>query len=273
MPIAITGATGKLGSLVIHRLLQQVPSEQIIACVRQPEKAARYAELGIEVRVCDYDDPDTIGKALQGASKLLLISGSNPEDTIRMRQHAHVIEEAKKAKVEHLLYTSFAFAESGKNLMTHMHLATEHAIKASGIPYTLLRNALYSDFVGALGLDAAIAQGELVVPPGDWVFNTVTRDDLADGIAEVLTGPDHQSKTYEFTASITWNFTQLTEVLSEKAGKKVSLRYDPEKRNWLYGFLRTIDTSSTSADLATLIGRPAASLKESILPYLNCDAL
>ncbi|MDF2662790.1 MAG: NmrA family protein [Paenibacillus sp.] len=269
MPIVITGANGKLGSLVIRKLLQHVSAKGITACVRQREKAAQFAELGIEVRECDYDDPDTIGHALQGASKLLLISGSNPEDTIRMRQHAHVIEEAKKAKVEHLLYTSFAFADSGKNSMTHMHLATEHAIKASGIPYTFLRNALYSDFVGALGLDAAIAQGELVVPPGEWIFNTVTRDDLAAGIAEVLSGPDHQRKTYELAASSTWNFTQLTEVLSEKAGKKVSLRYDPEIRNWLYGFLRTIDTSSPSADLAKLIGRPTAALKESILPFLN----
>lgn len=269
MTIAITGANGKLGSLVIRKLLQQAPSERIIACVRHREKAAHFAELGIEVRVCDYDDPDTVGRALQGVSKLLLISGSDPENTVRIRQHAHVIEQAKKAKVEHLLYTSFAFADSGKNPMTHMHLATEQAILASGIPCTFFRNALYSDFIGALGLETAIDQGELVVPPGDWVFNTVTRDDIAAGIVEVLSGKGHQSKTYEFTASSTWDFLQLTEVLSVKAGKRVSLRFDPGIRNWLFGFLRTIDTSSISPDLARLTGSPTAALKETIMPYLK----
>ncbi|NOU93554.1 NAD(P)H-binding protein [Paenibacillus sp. LMG 31456] len=269
MSIIITGANGKLGTLIIKHLLEKVPANQIIACVRHPEKAFEYLARGIEVRYCDYDQPESLAEAFVGASKLLLISSSNNNDTIRVRQHAHVIEAAKKAKVEHILFTSFAFLGMGNISPSHLYLATEHAILTSGIPYTFLRNALYTDFVGVLGLNEAITKGELVTYPGNWLFNTVTRNDLASGIAAVLSSPDHTNKTYELTAPRSWSFEELAMILSELAGKPVSYRQDPQVQNWIYGFLNKIDTSSTALDLEILIGGPVATLKESIRPFIT----
>ncbi|MNI14782.1 Quinone oxidoreductase 2 [compost metagenome] len=268
MSIAITGATGQLGTLIIKQLLQKVSADQIIACVRHPEKAKKFLEQGIEVRFCDYDQPESLEQAFAGASKLLLISSSNKDDTIRLRQHVHVIEAAKKSQVKHLLFTSFAFLGVGTITPSHLYLATEHAILTTGIPHTFLRNALYTDFVGVLGLDAAIATGELITYPGDWKFNTVTRHDLALGIAAVLAEQGHTNKTYELTAPRPWTFNDLAIVLSELTGKPISLRQDPQIQNWMYGFLGKIDTSSTSADLERLIGGPITTLKESIKPFI-----
>ncbi|OAS15836.1 NAD(P)H-binding protein [Paenibacillus oryzisoli] len=268
MSIVITGANGKLGSLIMKQLLKKVSADQIIACVRQPDKAEEYLKQGIEVRFCDYDKPESLDQSFAGASKLLFISSSNTDDTIRLRQHAHVIEAAKKAKVEHLLFTSFAFPGKGLISPTHLYLATEHAILTTGIPYTFLRNALYTDFVGVLGLDAAIAGGELSVYPGDWKFNTVTRHDLALGIAAVLTESGHENKTYELTAPHSWTFNDLAVALSDLSCKPVSLRQNPQIQNWIYGFLGKINTSSTSSDLEKLIGGPVTSLKESIKQFI-----
>lgn len=67
--------------------------------------------------------------------------------------------------------------------MTHLHLATEHAIRTTGIPYTFLRSGLYMDFIEALDLHAAMSTGHLRVQPGSWQFNAVTRSDLAAAIA------------------------------------------------------------------------------------------
>lgn len=269
MSIVITGANGKLGSLIIKQLLQKVSADQIVACVRNLENAKEFLEQGIEVRLCDYDKLETLDQAFTGASKLLLISSSNKDDTIRLRQHAHVIEAAKKSQVEQLLFTSFAFLGSGSISPSHLYLATEHAILTSGIPHTFLRNSLYTDFVGVLGLDAAIATGELSIYPGDWNFNTVTRNDLALGIAAVLSEPGHQNKTYELTAPRPWTFNDLAIVLSELSGKPVSIRQDPQIQNWIYGFLGKINTSSTSADLERLIGGPVTTLKESINQFIT----
>ena len=71
--IVITGATGQLGRLVITGLLEKLPAEQIVAAVRSPEKAA---DLEIPVRKADYDEPETLISALNGADKVLLISSS-----------------------------------------------------------------------------------------------------------------------------------------------------------------------------------------------------
>jgi NAD(P)H dehydrogenase (quinone) len=269
MSIIITGANGQLGGLIIEHLMKKVPANQIIACVRQPEKAAEYVERGIEVRYGDYDQPESLAEAFTGASKLLLISSSNADDTVRIRQHAHVIEAAKKAKVEHILFTSFAFPGIGFITPTHLYLATEHAILTSGIPHTFLRNALYTDFVGVLGLDEAITSGELVTHPGDWLFNTVTRNDLALGIAEVLSTPGHKHMTYELTAPRPWGFQELAKLLSELTGKTITHRQDPQIQHWIYGFLGKIDTSSTSLDLERLIGGPVTTLKASIQPFIK----
>ncbi|OPH50579.1 NAD(P)-dependent oxidoreductase [Paenibacillus ferrarius] len=264
MSIVITGANGKLGSLIINELLQIISADQIVACVRNPDKAEVFVKQGIEVRLCDYDQPESLGQAFAGASKLLIISSSNQDDTIRFRQHAHVIEAAKKAKVGHLLFTSFAFLGAGDIAPSHLYLATEHAIQTTGIPYTFLRNSLYTDFVGVLGLEAALATGELRIYPGEWKFNTVTRHDLAQGIAVVLSQPGHENKTYELTAPRSWTFDDLKTALYELSGKSVHVRQDPQIQNWIYGFLSKIDTSSTSTDLEKLIGGPVTSLKESL---------
>lgn len=269
MTIAITGANGKLGSLIISRLLQKLPPDSIIACVRQPETAKPFEKQGVQVRFCDYDQPDSLSQAFDGIAKLLVISSSHRDDTVRLRQHAHVIEAAKMAKVERLFYTSFAFLGEGSMSLAHLHLATEHAIRTTGIPYTILRNGLYADFVQALDLEAAIQKGELCTYPGDWQFNSVTREDLAAGITATLTGYGHENKTYELAAPAAWTFTELAAVLSELADRPISWRQDPGIVHWLYGFLGKIDTSSTSADLERLIGRPVMSLKETVRSFLS----
>ncbi|MEW9699864.1 hypothetical protein [Paenibacillus sp. SI8] len=128
--------------------------------------------------------------------------------------------------------------------LTHLHRATEHGILTTGIPHTFLRNALYTDFVGVLGLDTALATGELRTYPGDWKFNTVTRHDLAIAIAAVLAGSGHLNRP-------------------------VTFRQDPQIHNWIYGFLSQIDTSSTSADLETLIEGPATTLKDSLRAFIT----
>ncbi|GGH15202.1 NmrA family NAD(P)-binding protein [Paenibacillus segetis] len=273
MSIIITGATGKLGSLIIEQLLRKVSADQIIAGVRHPqsERAQCYIKQGIDVRICDYDQPETLHQAFDGVSKLLLISSSNPDDTVRLRQHAHVIEAAKKCNIEHLLYTSFAFLGDGidSTSLHHLHLATEHAILTTGLPYTFLRNALYIDFVGILGLDAAIAKGELSIYPGDWKFNVVTRHDLAVGIATILSESCHENKTYELTAPRPWTFEELAIALSKLTGKSISLRQDTQIQNWIYGFLAKINTSSTSVDLERFIGGPVTPLTDSIKPFIG----
>ena len=106
MTIAVTGATGKLGRLVIAGLKAKRPATEIVALARNPAKAS---DLGVAVREADYAKPETLARALTGVDTLVLISSS--EIGQRAAQHRNVIEAAKKAGVKRIVYTSLLHAE------------------------------------------------------------------------------------------------------------------------------------------------------------------
>lgn len=270
MKIMILGATGQLGSLIIKELRERVPAGRIIAGVRKLEHTVHLREQGIEVRYADYDQPESLDEALHGVNRLLLISSSHTDDSIRLVQHKRVIEAAKRCGVEHILYTGFAFPRqvSGQKTADNVHTLTEQAIVESGLEHTFLRNALYIDFVGVLGLKEALVSGELITAPGEWRFNSVTRGDLALATAHVLAEGKPGNRIYELARAHTWNFADLAEVLTEAAGRPVVHRQDAGVQHWIYAFMSKLDTSSTSGDLERLMGRPATSLKDSVLPFL-----
>lgn len=271
MKIMITGATGQLGSLIIENLRSRIPAEQIVAGVRKLEQAAYLREQGVEVRYADYDVTESLDEAFRGISRLLLISSSNTDDGIRLIQHKRVIDAAKRSGVGHILYTGFAFPRqrSEQSNPDNVHTLTEQAIIDSGLEYTFLRNALYIDFVGVLGLKEALSSGELITAPGEWKFNSVTRGDLALAAAAVLLEGEPGNPIYELAAAHTWDFVDLTEVLTGVAGKPVVHRQDAAAQHWIYAFMSKLDTSSTSGDLERLMGRPVTPLKESIMPFLT----
>ncbi|MGG4492582.1 NmrA family NAD(P)-binding protein [Brevibacillus reuszeri] len=269
MTITVTGASGKLGSLIVRQLLQKVEANDITLCVRDPKKALLYQELDVDIRQIDYDSPESLQQAFTHTSRLLFISSPHMDDTVRIRQHSHVVEAAKKANVEHIIYTSFAFPEKSDISLTHLHLATEHAIRTTGIPYTFLRNALYADFIAQLGLGVATRTGELITYPGIDGFNSVTREDLALAAANILTNDAHKNQTYELTASRPWHFADLVQALTEITGAPITHREDSRADNWLYRFLSRIDTTSTTNDLETLIEKPTVSLYEAVRQILT----
>ena len=95
--IVVTGATGELGKLVVKHLLEKVPANQIAVSVRSVEKASALADLGIEVRYGDFNDPASMEQSFAGASKLLLVSTPPEDDSIRrIRKHVLLLKQLKK---------------------------------------------------------------------------------------------------------------------------------------------------------------------------------
>ncbi|UOQ68897.1 SDR family oxidoreductase [Hymenobacter volaticus] len=221
MRIAITGATGQLGRLVIEKLKATAPADQIVALVRTPAKAA---DLGVETREADYSQPATLEAALAGVDTLLLISSS--EVGQRITQHRNVIEAAKKAGVQRIVYTSVLHADNSPLSLAEEHRATEADLKSSGVVYTLLRNGWYTEnYTGSV--HGSVAGGALLGSAKDGKISSATRADFADAAVAVLTGQGHENKTYELAGDESYTLTELAAEISRQTGKDIPYRNLP----------------------------------------------
>ncbi|MDO5622144.1 MAG: SDR family oxidoreductase [Paracoccus sp. (in: a-proteobacteria)] len=282
--IAITGASGQLGRLVIAALLDSQPADQIIAVVRNPDSVADLAAQGVQVRRADYSDQPALEAAFQGADKLLLISSS--EVGQRAAQHRNVIAAAKAAGVGLLAYTSLLHADRSALLLAEEHRTTEAELAASGLPYVLLRNGWYTENYLA-GLPAALEHGALIGAAGQGRIASATRADYAAAAAAVLTRPDQAGKTYELSGDSAYTLADFAAELSRQTGRQIPY-VNMTQADYAaalagagipQGFAEVLAQSDAAAadgglfgdsgDLATLIGRPTTPLAEAMAAALR----
>ncbi|WJV64580.1 SDR family oxidoreductase [Pectobacteriaceae bacterium C52] len=217
--IAITGATGQLGHLVINILLKTIPPDQIIAAVRNPDKASELAAQGVIVRLADYNRPETLEAAFVGVDKLLLISSS--EVGQREKQHKAVIQAAKKAGVGLIAYTSLLHADTSPLGLGVEHRATEAALKDSGIPYVLLRNGWYTENYAA-STASALAHGAFIGAAGEGRIASAPRKDYAEAATVVLQLDDQAGKVYELAGDSSYSLAEFAAEISKQSGKNVN---------------------------------------------------
>jgi len=277
--IAITGATGQLGRLVIQNLLNTVPASQIVAAVRNRAKAAELAALGVQVRQADYAQPATLEAAFQGVTKLLLISSS--EVGQRAAQHAAVIAAAQKAGVKLLAYTSILHADTSPLGLAVEHKATEAALRASGLPHVLLRNGWYTENYTA-SVPAALQYGAVLGSAKDGRIASAARADYAAAAAAALTQDGQAGKVYELAGDTAYTLAELAAEIVKQSGKPVVYSDLPEaayaaalvQAGLPEGFAALLADSDVGASqgalyddshqLSHLIGRPTTPLADGV---------
>ncbi|WP_313397039.1 SDR family oxidoreductase [Atlantibacter hermannii] len=277
--IAVTGATGQLGQLVINELLTTHNAQDIVAIVRNPAKAQAFAQKGVQVREADYGNSAALAQALQGVEKLLLISSS--EVGQRAPQHRNIINAAKSAGVQLIAYTSLLHADTSPLGLRAEHIETENDLAQSGIPFVLLRNGWYSENYLA-SVPAALEHGAFIGSAGDGKIASASRQDYAAAAAKVLSLDNQAGKVYELAGDEAWTLTELAEKLSALTGKSVVYQNLSEadfaaalqNAGLPEGFARLLADSDVGASkgglyddshqLSRLIGRPTTSIDDSL---------
>jgi len=223
--IAVTGASGKLGSATIRILLERkVAPANIIAIVRDPAKVMALAALGVEIRRGDYTDPASLENALRGIDRLAFISSSALGEE-RVLHHGNVVKAAKLARVGHIFYTSVIKpAAQAKFAASPGHLFTEELIAESGLAHTFLRNNLYMDLVPIM-FGGALATGTLAHNGGDGRIGFIARQDIAAALAAVLTSEGHAGHAYSITAPMPYGLGDIAAALGKASGTRVA--YEP----------------------------------------------
>jgi NAD(P)H dehydrogenase (quinone) len=223
MTIAITGASGQLGRLVVDKLKAWVSAKEIVALARTPAKAAG---LGVAVRQADCARPDTLASALSGIDTLLLISSSEVGE--RAVQHRNVIEAAQHAGVKRIVYTSLLHADRSPLSLAEEHRDTEAALKASDIPFTILRNGWYTENYTA-AVNGAVSAGALIGSAGGGRISSAPRADYAEAAVAVLTSLGHEGMTYELAGDDAYTLTDLAAEISRQTGKVIPYKDLPER--------------------------------------------
>lgn len=279
MSIAVTGATGQLGTLVIEELLLRREPKEVVALARDPQKGQTFADQGVDVRRFDYTEPDALREGLQGVERLLLISSS--EVGQRFVQHRNVIDASRDTGVKRIVYTSAPHATTSALVLAPEHKATEEYLIESGVDYTIVRNNWYHENY-LQNVDVVRATGTLVAAAGDGLVASASRADYAAGAVVVLTEDGHAGQVYEFSGDTAWHYDELAAALSEVAGRDVVYRpvSQAELVTELVGvgidepiaqFVAALDAniaagalSEIDPVLSELIGRPTTPLAETL---------
>ncbi|WP_153915963.1 SDR family oxidoreductase [Shewanella sp. TC10] len=193
MNIAITAASGQLGSAIVKALLKITPKENIIALARTPENAKH---LNVEVRPGDYNEPLQLEQSLQSVDVLLLVSGMDAPDK-RINQHRNVIEAAKKAGVRKIVYTSVQGAEENTAFspVIQSNRQTEQDVRDSGLDWVIGRNGIYIE-PDIEYIDSYKKLGFIANCANDGKCGYTTRSELGFAYACMLTNDKHNSQTY-----------------------------------------------------------------------------
>lgn len=223
--ILVTGATGQFGKSVIDFLLKKgISSTDIVALVRDVEKATELKNQGVFLRTGDYDNYTSLVNAFKGVEKLFFVSGSDIMN--RNAQHENVVSAAKEAGVRHIIYTSFLGNDETETsplwIVIESHLKTEAWLKESGLDYTILKNTLYMDLVPAFLGENVLESGVIYLPAGNGKVGAVLRSEMAEATASILTSENHSGKTYEFTNSEAFSYKEVAQQLSEITGKTIN---------------------------------------------------
>ncbi|MFB7947521.1 NAD(P)H-binding protein [Kitasatospora phosalacinea] len=287
MSIVVTGATGQLGRLVIDELLARVPASEVAAAVRDEQKAADLAARGVELRLADYDRPETLAAAIRPGDTVLLVSGS--EVGRRVAQHTAVIAAAQAAGAARLVYTGVLGGPDADFRLADEHKATEQLILDSGLPYTFLRNGWYTENYTAL-IPVQLEHGVAGSTAGGRI-GSASRADYAAAAAAVLTGEGHENRAYELSGDEAWTLEEYAAELSRQSGRAVAHHELPAEANLgvltgaglppqLAEILVDVDVSAVargllaggSGELARLIGRPTTPLADTVARALAATA-
>jgi len=270
--VLVTGATGNTGSALVPAL--RSAGVDVRAFVRDESKAQPLKDVGAEIFVGDLDQPETIEPAVEGVDRIYLLTWNGPTQA---QQAENVIKAAKRAGNPHIVRHSMWGSE--KSRIIQQGDQVEEAVKASGLPWTLLRPTFYMQNT-MMAAQTIASDGVIYWDMGDGKLGMIDVRDIVDCAAAVLTGTGHEGKSYILTGPEAISFQDVAATFSKVLGKDVKYVSVPGEAalesmvgmgfpEWIakgYGELSEGFSenfaNSTTHNVATLTGHPARSFEQ-----------
>ncbi|RTE53146.1 SDR family oxidoreductase [Arenibacter aquaticus] len=242
MKIAVTSASGQLGTAIVKQLKKEIGKENVIGIARTPQKAKH---LDVEIRKGDYNNRQDFDKALQGVDAVLLVSGMDHPQK-RIQQHRNVIGAAKQNGVQKIVYTSIVGDENKTAFspVVQSNRATEKDVRASGLEWVIGRNGIYIE-PDLEYINNYVKEGEIRNCAADGRCAYTSREELGCAYAQMLLNTKHNGQVYNLVGEAITQ-AELAEIINQVYHTNLTYNpisveaYENERKEALGDFIGTI---------------------------------
>ncbi len=178
--ILVTGATGKQGGAVIRHLRAKgFPLRALTRNPDRPEARALIDQTGVEVARGDYEDKQSLLRALEDVYGVFSVQTPFPDGVeAEVRQGIALIDAAHTSEISHFVYSSVGSADQHTGI-PHFESKwkIEEHLRGTGMPYTILRPVYFME--NWLQMKNMIDQGKLMLPlTPETILQQIAVDDI-----------------------------------------------------------------------------------------------
>lgn len=232
--LLLTGVDGNLGAEAARVLMELEPKENLIFCGYNPDSLKKYAEMGIETRVTNFNDANGLADAFKGADALALISmpfvGAK-----RQNAHKNAVDAAKAAGVKQVIYTSLVNADDETNPSVEKkdHIYTENYIKSVGLDYQFMRNSQYAEAMITNYFTYVHMNAPLTNSQGDGLMAYISRKDCAKAVAYALhKSTEVHNKVWNINGAELMTITKFVEIGNASTGNNIGYKEVTDEENY-----------------------------------------
>ena len=221
----ITAATGNLGVKIVEEALKHIEPEKLLLTVRNPHKAAQFQQRGIHIKQANYRSEQELASAFKDMDVLIYIPSLTFPSVSRIMEFEKAIIAAENMNVKQFVFIGF-MADHGNNpfKMSSFFGYVQRRLASGNVPYTYIRNAMYSDPLPPY-LPELARRGKILYPVADKQISFISRKDLAAAIVQIALRADLHGQEYTLTGPRAWSMNELAELFSQVSGSPIV--YEP----------------------------------------------
>jgi uncharacterized protein YbjT (DUF2867 family) len=266
--ILLTGATGLNGRSIVRELVgQKTPMRALVRSMEKASKAGLDKLPDVNLIEGNMLLPETLGAALDGVDRVLMISSAGPE---MVETQCSFIDSCKRAGVRHVV--KFSGAESGIGFdatrfrFTRMHEEIERYLGASGLAWTNLRPSQFMQ-VYLREAPTVISDGAIYLPFENIRLSPVDVEDIAKIAYRLLRDGGHDGENLEMTGPEALTMHDIAARISQAIGRTVRyIDISPEERR------RRLLASGVATDFADALDEQAAERRKRPESRVNLKA-
>ena len=231
--ILVAGGTGVLGTAIVRRLMDEGRAVRVLT--RRRERAKSLAAAGAQVTIGDLRDRSSLAAACHGVTHVITTAnafmgtGAQSVDAVDELGNRNLINAARTAQVQQFVFTSARVSPAYRTIdFFAAKFHTEDYLRASGVPWTILRPTAFMETWAMIVGDPLVRTGATkIFGSGKNPINFVAVDDVAEVAVMTLDRADAINSVVEIGGPQDLTLLEVADVFEAVTGRKGRRRLLP----------------------------------------------